>query len=74
MPYYRDDNLLKKLGKNLKKLRGVKNLTQEELSYLSDLDISQVGRIERGEVNTSICVLQRIAKALKIEVKDLLDF
>lgn len=74
MPYYRDDNLLKKFGKNLKKLRTVKNLTQEELSYLSDLDISQVGRIERGEVNTSICVMQRIAKALKIDLKELVDF
>jgi transcriptional regulator with XRE-family HTH domain len=72
--YYRDDILLRKFGKNLKKLREVNHLTQEELSYLADLDISQVGRIERGEVNTSLCVLQRIAKALKIEMKELFDF
>lgn len=74
MPYYRDNILLKKFGLNLKRIRNEKGLSQEELSYSSDLDISQIGRIERGSVNTSLCVLQRIAKALNIELKDLFDF
>ena len=74
MPYYRDITLLKKFGKNLKQIREGQELSQEELAYESDLDISQIGRIERGEVNTSLCVIQRIARALKIEMKNLLDF
>jgi transcriptional regulator with XRE-family HTH domain len=74
VPYYRDDILLKNFGTNLKKIRLQKKISQEELSYQSDLDISQIGRIERGSVNTSICVIQRIAKALNIEMKELFDF
>jgi transcriptional regulator with XRE-family HTH domain len=73
VPYYRDDILLKKVGEHIRKLRTEKNITQEELAYDADLDISQVGRIERGVVNTSICVLQRLAKALNIEMKELFD-
>lgn len=74
MPYYRDDILLKNFGANLKRIRLAKKISQEELSYQSDLDISQIGRIERGIVNTSICVMQRISKALNIEMKELFDF
>jgi transcriptional regulator with XRE-family HTH domain len=74
VPYYRDDILLKNFGANLKRIRLAKKISQEELSYQSDLDISQIGRIERGIVNTSICVMQRISKALNIEMKELFDF
>ncbi len=49
-------------------------MSQEELSYLSELDISQIGRIERGKVNTSISILNKLAVALKIELKELVDF
>lgn len=74
MPYYRDEILLKRFGKHIKKIRLQKGFSQETLAYEADLDISQIGRIERGVVNTSLCVMQRLAKALKIPLKDLLDF
>ena len=74
MPYYRDNILLKKFGFHLKKIRTEKGLSQENLSYEADLDISQIGRIERGEVNTSLCVMQRVAKALGVEIKELFEF
>jgi transcriptional regulator with XRE-family HTH domain len=72
--YYRDNILLNKFGVHLRNLRIRNGLSQEELAYESDLDISQIGRIERGVVNTCLCVLQRLAKALNISLKDLLDF
>lgn len=72
--YYRDNILLNNFGVHLRNLRISKGLSQEELAYESDLDISQIGRIERGVVNTSLCVLQRLAKALNISLKELLDF
>lgn len=55
-------------------MRLEKGLSQEDLSYEGDLDISQIGRIERGEVNTSLGVIQRIAKALKVHPRELMDF
>ena len=74
MPYYRDDRLLIKVGNHIRALRLSKNLSQEELAFASDLDITQIGRIERGKVNTSICVLQRIARALNVPLHELLNF
>lgn len=65
---------MQKLGNNVRKIRLQKGISQEELSYLSELDISQIGRIERGKVNTSISILNKIATALKIELKELVDF
>lgn len=72
--YFRDEIIMQKLGANVREIRLKKGLSQEELSYLSDLDMSQIGRIERGKVNTSISILHKIAVALKIELKELVDF
>jgi len=70
----KDINYIKEFGSNLKKLRLNKNFTQEILAYSSDLPISQIGRIERGEINTTISTVKAIAKALEIEPKELFDF
>jgi len=35
-----------------------KNITQETLAYMSDIPISQIGRIERGEINTTISTVK----------------
>lgn len=72
MAYYRDNNLLKKVGNHIRDLRKRNNLSQEELAFEAELDITQIGRIERGKVNTSICVLNRIAKALNVPLYELL--
>jgi DNA-binding XRE family transcriptional regulator len=47
------------------------NLSQELLSYDANIPRNQVGRIERGEISTSITTLHKICKALKIKIKDL---
>ncbi len=47
------------------------NLSQETLSYDANIPRNQVGRIERGEISTSITTLLKICKALKIEIRDL---
>lgn len=61
-------------GNNLKKIRLSKNITQETLAYTSDIPISQVGRIERGEINTTISTVKALAFALEISPKELFDF
>ncbi len=74
MKYKRNDNAIKLFGKHLKSIRKSKDISQEELSYRTDLELSQIGRIERGVINTSISNLFLIADALEIPAKDLLDF
>lgn len=45
-------NFLKKVGRNVKKLRGVAALSQFELAVEAGIPKNQIGRIERGEIPT----------------------
>ncbi|MBM6498147.1 helix-turn-helix transcriptional regulator [Flavobacterium macrobrachii] len=65
---------IKKFGENLKQIRLNKNLSQEVLAFTADIPISQIGRIERGEINTTISTVKVLAEALDISVKELFDF
>ncbi|TXD53600.1 helix-turn-helix domain-containing protein [Polaribacter sp. IC063] len=70
----KNKKFIKAFGINLKMLRNEANLSQEDLANDCDISISQIGRIERGEINTTISTLFVLAKALNIEVKDLFGF
>lgn len=73
VPYYRHDKFLKQFGNNLRELRIQKGLTQEDLAFEAELDLTQIGRIERGVTNTSISIAYKLAKALKVNVKQLFE-
>lgn len=64
--------ILLKIGKKVKFYREQKGLSQYDLAIDAKITENQIGRIERAEINTSILALYSIAKALKINVKDLL--
>jgi transcriptional regulator with XRE-family HTH domain len=72
--YTREEKFIKKFGSNLRKIRKEKGFSLEELAYQSELEYSQVSRIERGIINTSISHAFKLAKALGVEPKDLFDF
>ncbi len=61
-------------GEHLRQLRLAKGFTQERLAYASDLELSQISRIERGIINTSISQVFQIAEALGVHPKELFDF
>ncbi|MDF2553783.1 MAG: family transcriptional regulator [Chryseobacterium sp.] len=61
---------LQNIGRRLQELRLQKNLTQKELAFLVDVEISQITRIERGIINTSVLNLMRITDALEISISD----
>lgn len=63
--------LLISVGGKIRQRRFELNLSQEILSFDADIPRNQVGRIERGEISTSITTLQKICKALKIDIKEL---
>ena len=65
--------LVKALGKRIKEIRKEKGLSQEDLSNEAEVPLSQIGRMERGEINPTISTLFIIAKALGVELKYLLD-
>jgi len=64
---------ISQIGKNLKKLRKQKGLSQDRLSKLADVSYNTVIKLESGGItNPTIETLQKIAKALKVSVDDLL--
>ncbi len=64
-------DIKKKLGKNIKRLRKQKGLSQEELSLNLDLDGSYIGKVENGKLNITIDKISAIAKFLEVEVVEL---
>lgn len=64
-------NILINFGNNLRKLRLSKGYTQEQLANELEVEISQISRIERGVINTSITTLYIISTTLKIDVSEL---
>ncbi len=61
------------IGKNIKRFRQDKELSQDKLSKLADLSLNTVVKIELDESpNPTIETIQRIAKALEVSVNDLL--
>jgi transcriptional regulator with XRE-family HTH domain len=61
-------------GANLRKLRIRKNLSMEQLAYTSNMEYSQISRIERGIINTKISTANSLAKSLEVPIQDLFDF
>ena len=61
------------IGKNIKRYRQEKELSQDKLSKLADLSLNTVVKIELDESpNPTIETIQKIAKALGVSVDDLL--
>jgi transcriptional regulator with XRE-family HTH domain len=70
--YYKDEELLTKIGNKIREVRLSKNISQESLANEIEVDYSQVNRMELGKVNFNISNLYRIAKALNADPKRLL--
>ena len=61
------------IGKNIKKLREQKGISQDRLSKLADISSNTVAKLELDESpNPTIETLQKIAKALNVRVDDLI--
>jgi transcriptional regulator with XRE-family HTH domain len=60
------------LGKNVRRFRRQRGLTQEELAFEAEIDLTYMGGIERGKRNPSLLVMARIADALSVPLTRLL--
>jgi transcriptional regulator with XRE-family HTH domain len=61
------------VGANVRRLRHAKGLTQEQLAFEAQIDLTYVGGIERGRRNPSLLVMARVADALDVELVALLE-
>jgi len=61
------------IGKNIRKLRQEKGISQDRLSKLADLSLNTIVNIESGgNLNPTIETLTKIANALEVKVDDLI--
>ncbi|MFP5470795.1 MAG: helix-turn-helix domain-containing protein [Bacteroidia bacterium] len=61
-------------GQRLKSIRESKHISQEALAFDADISISQISRIERGVINTSVSQIISICRTLDIHPKELFAF
>ena len=62
-----------KISKNIKTLRQAKGLSQDHLSKVADVSYNSIIKLETGGItNPTIETLQKIAKALEVQVDDLI--
>ena len=61
------------IGKNIKRLRQAKGISQDKLSKLADLSLQTVVKMELDEKpNPTIETVQKIAKAFGVSLDDLM--
>lgn len=65
--------ILVRFGKNVRILRKRRNFSQEDLSFKADLHRTYIGMIERAEKNITLINIEKIAKALNVDIKELFD-
>lgn len=61
------------LGRNVRKIRQQRRMTQEKLAFEAEIDLTYMGGIERGKRNPSLLVMARIAEALSVPLTKLLS-
>ncbi len=66
--------LQKKLGQRIASLRKVRKLTQEQLAEAIGCSVEFISLIERGVNAPSVSGLEKFAKILKVEVRELFTF
>ncbi len=69
--YYKDELLLVSIGNKIREYRISKEISIETLANESEVDYTQLSRMELGKVNFSISILYKIAAALNVDPKKL---
>lgn len=61
------------VGKRIRSLRQNRGLTMEQLAFEVGIEYTQLSRIERGIINTSVYQLFIISRALEVEFAELVN-
>ena len=62
------EDVLKKLGAQIRKARKDRDMTQDQLSQLSGISVRHIAKIEKGVMNLSFEVLYQLASILDISL------
>lgn len=67
------NNEIIKFGEKLKKVRLMKNLSQGDVARILGVHRTYISGLERGARNPSLLTVQKVAKALGVKSRDLID-
>ncbi|QTE40911.1 MULTISPECIES: helix-turn-helix domain-containing protein [Mucilaginibacter] len=70
----KSENLKIKFGERLRTLRIERNLSQEKLAALAETDKSWISEVELAKRDIQLTSIGKLADALEISLKELLDF
>lgn len=68
------ETLKTKLGQRIKYLRKSKNITQEKLAEITNMDITSLSKIETGKNYPQPETVEKIANALNVEISQIFSF
>ncbi|MFP7674276.1 helix-turn-helix domain-containing protein [Marivita sp. S0852] len=60
-----------RVSRNIQRIRREKDLSQEEVAHRADIHQTYLSGVETGKRNPSILVVERIAKALGLDVSEI---
>ena len=61
-----------KLGKNLKRIRTSKDISQGDIARTLGVSRGYISNIENGKMNPTLSTITSLAKAIKVSVSELL--
>lgn len=61
------------MGAKIRKIRNEKGLSIQNLAYEIGIEYTQLSRIERGKINTSIFQLFVISRALQVNFSEIIE-
>jgi transcriptional regulator with XRE-family HTH domain len=67
------DDLAARLAANIKHLRGLRGLTQQQMARLSELPRATWAHLESGAANPTLAVLHKVAAALQVSLEELIS-
>jgi len=68
----RQNTTLVALGDAIRRIRKERGLSQEQLALSAEIDVSYLGRVERGDNNVAVLRLERISEALGVTMANLM--
>ena len=61
--------LVSELGKQIKARRDILRITQPDLSEMAEISVNTLYKIEKGQANPTIKVINKLAEILGMELK-----
>lgn len=73
MKYPSQNGISLRLGRQVVSLRKKNNMSQADLCYEADIDLSTLSRLERGKLNVTLFTLSKIADTLNVRLGALFE-